>query len=106
MKIYKGWRTRSQTVVTVNSRILNYRFDLWVHSPDGFEWGYGGSGPSQLALALFSDYLQDDKQAWRLHQAFKWLVVARLPHSGWTLTDAQIEQVLYDHAIELNGQIR
>ena len=22
------------------------------HSPDGFSWGYGGSGPHQLALAL------------------------------------------------------
>lgn len=25
------------------------------HSPDGFEFGYGGSGPSQLALALLMD---------------------------------------------------
>lgn len=22
------------------------------HSPDGFEWGYGGSGPAQLALGI------------------------------------------------------
>ena len=22
------------------------------HSPDGFNWGYGGSGPAQLALAV------------------------------------------------------
>lgn len=22
------------------------------HSPDGFEWGYSGSGPAQLALAV------------------------------------------------------
>lgn len=22
------------------------------HSPDGFAWGYGGSGPAQLSLAL------------------------------------------------------
>jgi len=22
------------------------------HSPDGFNWGYGGSGPSQLAAAI------------------------------------------------------
>ena len=24
----------------------------WNHSPDGFNWGYGGSGPAQLALAI------------------------------------------------------
>lgn len=25
----------------------------WNHSPDGFNWGYNGSGPAQLALAIF-----------------------------------------------------
>jgi len=25
---------------------------FWKHSPDGFEWSYGGSGPAQLALAI------------------------------------------------------
>ena len=25
------------------------------HSPDGFEWGYSGSGPAQLALAILMD---------------------------------------------------
>ena len=28
---------------------------IWNHSATGFEWGYGGSGPSQLALALSLD---------------------------------------------------
>jgi len=27
------------------------RSDLRNHSPNGFEWGYSGSGPAQLALA-------------------------------------------------------
>ena len=35
---------------------LDPRFDLRNHSPDGFEWGYYGSGPAQLALALLCDY--------------------------------------------------
>ena len=25
---------------------------VYNHSPDGFAWGYGGSGPAQLALAI------------------------------------------------------
>jgi len=25
---------------------------VYNHSPDGFNWGYGGSGPAQLALAI------------------------------------------------------
>lgn len=36
---------------------LNPRHDLWRHSPTGFEWGFGGSGPAQLALALLADAL-------------------------------------------------
>jgi hypothetical protein len=48
------------------------------HSPTGFEWGYGGSGPAQLALAILADALCDDRRAARLHQAFKWKVIARL----------------------------
>ena len=26
------------------------------HSSSGFEWGYGGSGPAQLALAILADH--------------------------------------------------
>src|SRR5207302_1533158 len=29
------------------------------HSPDGFEWGYGGSGPADLALAILIDHLRE-----------------------------------------------
>lgn len=25
---------------------------IWNHSPDGFSWGYSGSGPAQAALAI------------------------------------------------------
>jgi hypothetical protein len=32
-------------------RSLELRLDLFNHSPIGFEWGYGGSGPAQLAPA-------------------------------------------------------
>ena len=29
---------------------------MWRHSPTGFEWGFSGSGPAQLALALLLDH--------------------------------------------------
>jgi Family of unknown function (DUF6166) len=32
---------------------------LWNHSPSGFNWGYGGSGPAQTALALLLDWTDD-----------------------------------------------
>jgi hypothetical protein len=56
-----------------------------------FEWGYSGSGPAQLALALLCDYLKDTEKALRLYQAFKFMVVAGLPKEGWRLTEDMIK---------------
>lgn len=53
------------------------------HSPDGYEMGYGGSGPSDLALSILCDYFgcspdfeseswsDDQKMAFEYHHAFK-----------------------------------
>ena len=37
------------------------------HSPSGFEWGYLGSGPAQLALAILCDYLGEPQLAVRFY---------------------------------------
>lgn len=44
---------------------------VYNHSPDGFAWGYGGSGPAQLALAILLAAGVDQKLAVALHQEFK-----------------------------------
>ena len=44
---------------------------LWNHSPDGFQWGYQGSGCAQLALAVLLDLTGDAELSLRLHQEFK-----------------------------------
>jgi len=36
-------------------RPLDPRLDLANHSPSGFAWGDGGSGPAQLAPAVLAD---------------------------------------------------
>src|SRR5881396_3635407 len=92
MKTYIGIRQEDGALsVTVNGRPLKPRMDLWNHSPTGFECGYGGSGPAQLALALLAEHLKNDEQAVRLHQRFKHEFVASLSPIGWTLTSKQIE---------------
>jgi hypothetical protein len=90
VKRYVGRRTGHAVDVTVDGRPLNPRLDLWNHSPTGFEWGYGGSGPAQLALALLADCLGDDDEAVSLHQDFKSAFVAGLPHRGWTVAEEQV----------------
>jgi len=91
MKLYEGRREGHVAEVQVNGRPLNPRLDLWNHSPSGFEWGYGGSGPAQLALALLADHLGNDREAVNLHQDFKRIVVAQLPYRGWELTSLQMD---------------
>jgi len=46
------------------------------HSPDGFQWGYGGSGPADLALSILTDLCQrldfsDMSLPDKYYQAFK-----------------------------------
>ena len=94
MKRYEGKRHGHTVTVTVDRRRLNPRFDLWNHSPTGFEWGYGGSGPAQLALAILADHFGNDEQALNCYQRFKWAVIAELPYRVWTLTSVQIDEVL------------
>ncbi len=50
---------------------------VWNHSPDGFNWGYSGSGPAQLALAILLEFT-DQGTAIRLHQSFKEDIIAGL----------------------------
>ncbi len=77
------------------SKPLDLRLDLANHSPTGFCWGYGGSGPAQTALAILADYFGDDQTALRLYQQFKSLVIATLPmDQDFELTGEQINNAI------------
>ncbi|MCI0596981.1 MAG: hypothetical protein L0Z48_10650 [candidate division Zixibacteria bacterium] len=64
-----------------------HRF-VW-HSPTGFEWGYGGSGPADLALNILALYV-DPPTARFLHYDFKWDYIATLPREGCRLSKTEI----------------
>jgi hypothetical protein len=66
------------------------------HSPDGFSWGYPGSGPAQLALGILLVHLNGDKErALSLYHDFKFKVIAKLPmDENFSLTDAQVETAI------------
>jgi hypothetical protein len=99
MKTYWGIRHENRVsvqVVTDDGRQepLNPRFDLRNHSPCGFEWGYCGSGPAQLALALLADATGDDEVAETYYQDFKQQIVAGLNKEVWTLSVEDVKQAL------------
>lgn len=63
---------------------LDPRHDLRNHSPDGFQWGYGGSGPSQLALAICCNAVGETRGQ-RIYQDFKFAVIARIADDSFEL---------------------
>jgi hypothetical protein len=59
------------------------------HSPTGLEFGYSGSGPADCAANILALILPL-KEAWRLHQEFKFAFVARLPRDGGVIETADV----------------
>jgi hypothetical protein len=82
--------------VLVNDEPLPLEPSLKVfnHSPSGFSWGYGGSGPAQLALALLLHHGLAPRVAVQLHQTFKEDFVAQWSHDG--PGDVQVHDVDID----------
>lgn len=84
MKVYTGNKTNvGPNDIYIIEGNTKYILDpstsqkVYNHSPDGFNWGYSGSGPAQAALAILLDCL-DKNLAVLLYQKFKFNFVA-----GW-----------------------
>lgn len=105
-------------------RPLTRRMDLCNHGA-GFEWGYAGSGPADLALAILADHFDrfpadaelaegaqlegDDLSpgeaaAVRMHQVFKARVIAAIPTACgvWSMTSEHVHAFLV-HATKAQG---
>lgn len=68
------------------------------HSPDGFNWGYSGSGPAQLALGLLLDVTHNPSLAREYYQRFKSEVIAGLNmEASWTMTSTAIKNWVDNH---------
>jgi Family of unknown function (DUF6166) len=94
-----------QVFVISNGQVrpLPPRNDLRNHSPDGFSWGYSGSGPAQLSLAMLMQVFQDWSRVQPIYQIFKERFVARIPqHANWTADGADVHAV----ALEIGKQLK
>jgi hypothetical protein len=84
------------------------------YAPKGFDWGFGGSGPADLALnvlALFLPLAPDttgvalrdgssvSEAAWALHQAFKYDLIGTLPRAGGHITAKTIRAWISTHPV-------
>lgn len=93
MATYSGFRQGEVIKVTVDDRPLKPRLDLRCLSEAGFEWGYVGSGPYQLALAILAEEL-GDRRALGNYKSFCEMTIARLKQDQWVLEGDQIEMSL------------
>jgi hypothetical protein len=83
------------------SRVVEILFDPRYarHSPNGFEWGYGGSGPAELARYLTYGVARHIKLPRNQlddldYQQVKWEVVACIPWHGGVRSAREIYRAL------------
>lgn len=95
MKIYKGRRihpeqeTASDVIVTVEEGRKETPLKHHVyHSPTGFCWGYGGSGPADLALSILWDFFGAEPIT-EMYMDFKWNYVA-IWEAEWQINSEEI----------------
>jgi hypothetical protein len=100
--------------LTAHERLTPDRsLELVRHSPGGFDWGYTGSGPAQLACALLLDYFDDESVAHQHYIQFRDEVVSQLvcggPADCWHLTGEDIRVALAEvnehHALTPDGGV-
>jgi hypothetical protein len=113
------WRTGPQGQLWPERRLgtpcSNVPRVVTYHSPDGFEWGYGGGGPADFALNIleaFQPWQESGEEpvqcyqgqcsafAYRHHQRFKAEVVARLQLEGGLIEGARIRKWIAERARE------
>jgi hypothetical protein len=90
LKMIKG-NKESGAVYIGDKRLPEWPSQALVnHSPDGFSWGYGGSGPAQFALALILRFTDSEQKALKYYQKFKSDVVARLYQDDFEMEESVV----------------
>ena len=86
--IVKGYRNKRLVFLDDKELTPGESLKLIRHSPDGFNWGYSGSGPAQLALALMIAFIGKEN-ATKYYQKFKTDVISKLPREADFILDEE-----------------
>ena len=99
-RVIRGERDRNGARVHVDNELLAPDSELWHmslclrdHSPTGPEWGYHGSGPSQLAIAILL-VVTDTVEAERFYPLSRSGVLSLIRADRWTLPVDQVRRWL------------
>ena len=96
---FHGRRLNHVTLVEIvegpRTRDLPLHLAVRNHSPCGFEWGYLGSGPAQLALAMCTE-LVGPVRAQRVYQHVKERLIAPLSGDDWLMSGDDVRRAIED----------
>jgi hypothetical protein len=99
MKTYEAqggfWNDGNVWVCIDGQRLgeLDPHFEVINKSPTGFAWGYGGSGPAQLAFAILADVIGVERASNpEMFQRFKFDVIGKLDKDkGFRITEDEVK---------------
>jgi len=99
MRVIRGYRHGQQgggCLVMIDDAVLPLPAigaQEFRHSPAGFQWGYAGSGPAELARAILVALYPEDPVVRHpgCYQTFKAQVIAPLREDGFTLTSLEVD---------------
>lgn len=114
MKVYYGHAATDERTAYVTVREKGHGAQVLPHhvhhSPSGFNWGYGGAGPSELARCLLFDAFGaqpcpsdgecrcDNKWAEAAYPAYRDAVVANLEQTeDWKIDQTVIVDWVFDY---------
>jgi len=97
MKVYRGERDEQQEAWVYcyipGEMMQEFPQQIVEHSPTGYEWGYGGSGPADLALNILAD-VAGEEVARKHHRRFHLEVVAKWERAAFSITEANVQKWL------------
>ncbi len=93
MKTFRGDRTIDGLMVTVDGQPLPVHDEIKRFNATGFEWGYDGAGPRQLALAILVEHLGDNAKALALAEGFMREGTANF-NNEWEMTTDDVDALL------------
>jgi len=100
--LFKGFINEDGSkVVYFNDRELDPRFDIFNLTRDGFDWGYNGTAPMQLSVAMLAQ-ATSVKNAKRYKTQFMHEKLVKLAQNRWNMPLSEISAWLKQKYLEEN----
>ena len=100
-RVFRGEKVEYDRIVEIEQNgivaplPLEPSLEIADHSPDGFNWGYNGSGAAQLDLSILYEVTGDAELARSYYQFFKADHVSRW-RARWEMSESEVRRWLRD----------